>query len=119
MKRSLNIVLSLTMLILIMMGTSGVSVEKCSCSGKTTVKMLPKDNCCPSEGHCMIVKTMSLSDYLPVVEAAIDAPAQPVLFQIVPDIVLSWTASPEGWTHHTDYTGSSGPVGTTIAVLRV
>lgn len=102
-----------------LLGTAGVSVEKCSCSGKLKLRMLADAGCCPTEGNCMVVRTLSLAEYIPTTADAFDTPAQPVLFQIVPDIVLLQSPMLESSWHSDGSTDQSGPVGTTIKVLRV
>lgn len=118
MKRVLDISLSSILLILMLLGTAGVSVEKCSCSGKLTLRMLSDAGCCPTEGNCMVVKTLALADYIPTTVDAVDIPAQPVLFQIIPDIVLLQSPALESSCYCGGFTDSSGPVGTTIEILR-
>ena len=117
MKRILNISFSSILLILMLLGTAGVSVEKCSCSGKLKLRMLADAGCCPTEGNCMVVKTLALADYIPTTADAVDAPAQPILFQIIPNIVLLQLPVLESSWHGGGFTDSSGPVGNTIEVL--
>ena len=69
------------MLTMILLGTAGVSVEKCSCTGKISLALPTENNCCPEEGDCMTLKSMQLSDYVPTITASLDMPEQPVLFQ--------------------------------------
>ena len=66
MKRTSEIVISFTVLILLMFGTGGLSLEKCSCSGKVRF-VLPADGPrCPKKGSCMTVKIWKVSDAAPV-----------------------------------------------------
>ena len=61
MRKVANIIISATVLILLVFGTGGLSLMKCSCSGKVTF-VTPSDGCCPSEGNCMTVKIWKVSD---------------------------------------------------------
>ena len=75
------------MLTMILLGTAGVSVEKCSCTGKISLALPTENNCCPEEGDCMTLKSMQLSDYVPTITASLDMPEQPVLFPVIPPII--------------------------------
>ncbi|MGX8712057.1 MAG: hypothetical protein ACSW8I_00010 [bacterium] len=67
-----NISITFTTLILLTFGAGGVSLAKCACSGKTSLLTMNDFGCCPSEGDCMTVTTVQLSDSdLPV---HVDAP---------------------------------------------
>lgn len=57
-----NISITLTTLILLVFGAGGVSVTKCACSGKTSLLTMSDAGCCPSEGGCMSVTSVQLSD---------------------------------------------------------
>ena len=72
------------MLTMILLGTSGVSVEKCSCTGKVSLVLPTDGDCCPGEGGCMTVKSMQLSDYMPTATASLDLPVLPMLFAVIP-----------------------------------
>ena len=82
MKRAVNIFLSTVMLILMLFGASGVSVEKCSCTGRIMLTIPTDAGCCPGENGCMTLKTIHLSDYVPSVTAHVDMPLQPFLFPL-------------------------------------
>ena len=57
-----KISITITTLILLTFGVSGISMVRCNCSGKVSL-VLPLDStCCPSEGSCMTVTTVELSD---------------------------------------------------------
>ena len=93
MRRATNIFFSVIMLTMILLGTSGVSVEKCSCTGKISLALPTDGDCCPEEGGCMMVKSMQLSDYMPTMSASLDMPTQPVLFPVFPPVL---SASSDG-----------------------
>lgn len=57
-----NIAITFTTLILLTFGAGGISVMKCACSGKTTFLTMSNVDCCPTEGNCMSVTTVELSD---------------------------------------------------------
>lgn len=82
MKRATNIFLSTIMLSLMLLGASGVAVEKCSCTGRIALTIPVDTGCCPGENGCMTVKTIHLSDYVPSVTAHVDMPLQPFLFPL-------------------------------------
>ena len=86
MKRATNTLFSVIMLTMILLGTSGVSLEKCSCTGKISLVLPTGDDCCPDEGDCMTLKSMQLSDYIPTMTAGLDIPVLPVLFTRFSDI---------------------------------
>lgn len=120
MKRATNIVFSAILLTMILLGTSGVSVEKCSCTGKVSLVLPMDDGCCPGEGGCMTVKSMELSDYMPTTAASLDMPMQPVLFPVFPSEVPAFlnghsTLCP--YIHCTE--DPPGDLAQTVTVLRV
>ena len=119
MKRILSIAFSSILLTLLLLGTAGVSVEKCKCSGKVSILVVPVADCCPSEGNCMVVKTMSLTDYIPVSSTTVDLPDQPVLFSIIPDIVLVQDFRSTLQPCSAVSTSPPGRAATTVEVLRV
>ncbi len=80
MKRVLNIIPTGIMLILMLMWVSGVSVEKCSCTGRISLAMATDRGCCPDEGGCMTLKSMQLSEYQPATTAIPHVPVLPVMF---------------------------------------
>jgi hypothetical protein len=87
MKKATNILSSTILLTMILLGTMGVSVEKCSCTGKISLVLPTESDCCPDESDCMTMKSMHLSDYMPTTTACIDLPVQPVLFAVFPPVV--------------------------------
>ena len=89
MKHATNILVSAIMLTMMLLGAAGVSVEKCSCTGKISLVLPTESDCCPDEGNCMTVKSMQLSDYMPTATASLDLPVQPVLFAVFPPVVPS------------------------------
>lgn len=95
MKRVANILLFSITLTLMLFGVMGVSVEKCSCTGKISLTMHAERSCCPDEDDCMTVRTMQLSDYLPTTTASLDLPHQPVLFALFPRLAPVQTTLPE------------------------
>lgn len=119
MKRATDIVISNILLILILLGTAGVSVERCSCTGNISLVLVTEGECCPDEGSCMTVKSMQLSDYVPTMTASLDMPLQPVLFPVFPPI------SPAPSVLHTcqtDAHSANAPpeaLAHTVTVLRV
>lgn len=119
MKRAANIFFSFIMLTMILLGTAGVSLEKCSCTGKISLA-LPMDNtCCPGEGNCMTVKSMQLSDYMPTVVASLDVPVLPVLFSLFsPQTLTAETVSLHLLESHSAQ-APPGALAHTVDVLRV
>jgi hypothetical protein len=120
MKRATNIFLSVIMLTMILLGTSGVSLEKCSCTGKISLALPTDGTCCPDEGGCMTVKSMQLSDYMPTATASIDLPVQPVLFAVFPPMIsttLCGHSTPCPYKHYGQF--PPGELSHTIDVLRV
>ena len=62
MKRWANILTTATALIVLTFCGGGVSFSRCNCSGEISL-MLPGDkDCCPTEGSCMSVTTLQVSD---------------------------------------------------------
>lgn len=120
MKRATNIFLSFILLTVMLLGTSGVSVEKCSCTGKISLA-LPTDNgCCPGEGGCMTVKSMQLSDYVPTMATSIDMPVQPMLFPVFPPEVPAFLSGHSAlcpYIHCTE--APPGDLAQTVTVMRV
>lgn len=118
MKRATNLFFSVIMLTMILLGTSGVSLEKCSCTGKISLALPTEGDCCPDEGGCMTIKTMQLSDYMPTITASLDLPVLPVLFAVIPPVAPTVYFSP-----FTFYLSSSlappGELAQTVSVLRV
>lgn len=57
-----NIAITFTTLIMLTFGVGGISMTKCACSGKTTLLTINNNNCCPTEGNCMSVTTVQLSE---------------------------------------------------------
>lgn len=49
------------MLILIVFGSSGVGIVKCSCSGKISMANPVSHKCCPTESDCMTVTVVHFS----------------------------------------------------------
>lgn len=84
MKRVTNIIMSSIVLTLMLLGTAGVSVERCSCTGKISLALPTEGGCCPDEGGCMTLKSMQLSDYMPTTMASLDMPVQLMLFSVEP-----------------------------------
>jgi hypothetical protein len=120
MKRATNIFFSVIMLTMILLGTSGVSLEKCSCTGKISLALPTDGTCCPDEGSCMTVKSMQLSDYVPTMTASLDLPVLPVLFAVIPPtapVALSGhsTLCPYNRCSETP----PGGLAQTVAVMRV
>ena len=71
MKRIANIFVSFTVLILLLFGTGGVSLMKCSCSGKVSIVLPTDGRCCPQEGSCMAVKVWKVSDAAPTLQKTV------------------------------------------------
>ena len=120
MKRATNIVFSAILLTMILLGISGVSVEKCSCTGKVSLVLPMDEGCCPGEGDCMTVKSMQLSDYMPTTAANLDMPVMPMLFAVFPSVVPAFlnghsTLCP--YVHCAE--APPGDLAQTVAVLRV
>jgi len=102
------------------LGTSGVSVEKCSCTGKVSLTLPMDDGCCPGEGGCMTVKSMQLSDYMPTTAVNLDLPVMPMLFPVFPPVVPTFL---NGYSTLCPYIHCAeappGDLAQTITVLRV
>lgn len=107
------------MLTMILLGTSGVAIEKCSCTGKVSIALPMDDGCCPEESDCMTVKSMQLSDYMPTMTANLDMPMMPVLFALFPTMAPT-LAVPMGelLESHSAKT-PPGALAHSVAVLRV
>ena len=71
MKRIASIVISFTVLILLLFGTGGLSLMKCSCTGKVTLLLPTEGNCCPQERSCMTVKVWKVSDATPTLQKTV------------------------------------------------
>ena len=71
MKRIANIVVSFTVLILLLFGTGGLSLMKCSCSGKVSLVLPTDGSCCPQEGGCMAVRVWKVSDAAPTLQKTV------------------------------------------------
>lgn len=119
MRHSANILTSTFILILLLMGIAGVSVEKCSCTGRITLTLPIHQDCCPDESDCMTVKSMQLSDYVPTTTASLEMPVQTALFPIFPPVVMGPTLAAE-WQleSHCDQ-APPGTLAHTVTVLRV
>lgn len=104
---------------MILLGTSGVSVEKCSCTGKISLALPTGDDCCPGEGNCMTIKSMQLSDYMPTMTASVDLPVLPVLFSVFPPVVPTFYSDYSGYSHNSSAQAPPGGLAQTIDVLRV
>ena len=118
MKRTTNIFFSVIMLTMILLGTSGVSLEKCSCTGKISLALPTDGTCCPDEGGCMTVKSMQLSDYVPTMTASLDLPVLLVLFAVIPPELSASYFS----IFNSQFSICKAPPGglaQTVAVLRV
>ena len=61
MKRICNILTTVTVLVLLTFGGSGIGVVQCACSGKVSLLMPDSHGCCPTEGDCMTVTTLQVS----------------------------------------------------------
>lgn len=64
MKMLSKIAILFSVLTLLMFGTMGIGVEKCSCTGKTTLMIPIDDDCCPAESDCMTITVAHISDYV-------------------------------------------------------
>lgn len=107
------------MLTMILLGTAGVSVEKCSCTGKISLALPTENNCCPEEGDCMTLKSMQLSDYVPTITASLDMPEQPVLFPVIPPIIPTSEAATGRQLESHCAQAPPGELAHTVSVLRV
>ena len=119
MRRATNIFFSVIMLTMILLGTSGVSVEKCSCTGKISLVLPTDGDCCPDEGGCMTVKSMELSDYMPTMTASVDLPVMPVLFPVFPPVVPTFYSDYSGYSDYRFAQAPPGGLAQTVDVLRV
>ncbi|MBO7101866.1 MAG: hypothetical protein J6V98_07610 [Bacteroidales bacterium] len=118
MKRSTNIFLSAIMLMMILLGTSGVSVEKCSCTGKISLALPTDGDCCPDEGGCMTVKYMQLSDYMPTtIDGGKTIDTFPVLCLPIPSFNLCGHSLLRPTIHRVE--APPGNWAQTVTVLRV
>lgn len=118
MKRIANILVSSILLILTLMGTEGVSVERCSCTGQISLVIPVTDGCCPNESGCMTIETMHLSDYLPTVSTCIDTPPQPLFIALFKPYSPTLSSA---WRLDNPKTEEAPPGTTveTVTVLRV
>lgn len=119
MKRAVNIFCSVILLTMILLGTSGVSVEKCSCTGKISLVLPMEDDCCPGEGGCMTLKSMHLSDYVPTAMVSLDMPVQPVLYTVFPLVVPTNDSDCSSCSHYRFDQAPPGGLAQTMDVLRV
>ena len=62
MKRLENIVTAVTLLVLLTFCGGGIGLVKCACSGKVSFLLPDRHGCCPTEGGCMTVTTLQVSD---------------------------------------------------------
>ncbi|MBR4738759.1 MAG: hypothetical protein IK058_02010 [Bacteroidales bacterium] len=62
MRRLANITTTLTALIILVFCGGGVSMTKCACTGKVSLLKINNSGCCPSEGGCMTVTTLHVSE---------------------------------------------------------
>ena len=106
------------MLTLMLMWITGVSVEKCSCTGRISLALATDRGCCSDEGSCMTLKSMQLSDYEPASSASPQVPVQPVMFTILCPALPDATATAWHPSVHLAAT-PPGPRPTTVTVLRV
>ena len=119
MKRFSNIAIASIVLTLILFGTSGLSLEKCSCTGQVSVVMAVDKDCCQGESSCMVVKTMHFSDYMPTAITHLDLPFQPLLFTLFSsDTAVFLPIMMQRREFHGVH-ASPGGLATTVAVLRV
>ena len=89
MKRRANILITVTALIVLTFCGGGISLSRCDCSGKISL-MLPGDkDCCPTEGSCMSVTTLQVSDCN--LTASVDLSHVPA--------VLTFVAEPPTWVY--------------------
>lgn len=107
------------MLTMMLLGTTGVSVEKCSCTGKVSLVLPMENDCCPDEGGCMTLKSLQLSDYMPTVTASLDLPLMPMLFAVIPPEVFVSYGHYSHYSCHSSAQAPPGGLAQTIAVLRV
>ena len=106
------------MLTLMLMWITGVSVEKCSCTGRVSLALATDRGCCPDSGSCMTMKSMQLSDYEPVSAASLHVPVQPVICTIL--CPAQHVATATVWHHGIHFAATPpGPRPTTVTVLRV
>lgn len=73
-----KIAISFTVLILLMFGTGGIGVAKCSCTGKTTLVLPIERGCCPMESDCMSITVAHISDF--EVQHLTDTPQPAVIY---------------------------------------
>ena len=119
MKQAVNTCISAIMLMLILLGAAGVSVEKCSCTGRISMVLAKADSCCPAKSSCMTVKSMHLSNYLPSPSVTLDMPQLPLLTFSVPPAVPAPSAIRLVAADCHRSQAPPGSLATTVAVLRV
>ena len=119
MRHATNILTTSIMLALMLLGASGVSVEKCSCTGRVSLTIPTDRGCCSDENNCMTVKTIQLSDYMPTMTAHVDMPVQPCLFTLFsPSTPMLQTVAT--WQQGALCADAPpGGLATTVTVLRV
>lgn len=119
MRHTENILTSTIIMILLLMGTAGVSVEKCSCTGHISLTIPIHQGCCPDEGDCMTVKSMQLSDYMPTTAASLEMPIQPALFPVFPPAILTPALTAAWQLESHAAKAPPGTLASTVTVLRV
>lgn len=102
-----------------LLGTTGVSVEKCSCTGKVSLVLVTDNSCCPDESNCMTVKFMQLSDYVPTMASVLDIPLQPMLFPVFPPVELTPSTITEWQLESHCAKAPPEALAHTVSVLRV
>lgn len=107
------------MLTLMLMGILGVSVERCSCTGRISLTIPTDTDCCAGGNSCMTLKTLHLSDYIPAMTAHVDMPMQPCLFTLFsPSAVKPQAvAASHGWPFCAE--APPGRLANSVTVLRV
>ena len=119
MKRVANILLSSIVLILILFSVTGLSVEKCLCTGKVSLTLHAERSCCSDKNDCMTVRTMQLSDYMPTATANLDLPHQPVLFVLFTHLAPVQTTLPQWQQESLFAEAPPGALAHMVTVLRV
>ena len=74
MRRWLNILPVVAAVAVLAVGGGGLSLMRCSCSGK--VSLAGGSDCCPSESGCMAFSTLRLSDSAPTAQCVPPVPAE-------------------------------------------
>lgn len=87
MRRFANITIAIIALVLMLLSTSGIMVERCSCTGNISLALPSADACCGDESDCMTQVSLQLPECLPVAVTHVEAPQQTLSFVGIPSFM--------------------------------